>query len=156
MEATEITVSPVEALEQFIRDEEAFTKAFKHKSTDASTIGAGLEWAADSGSYRVTTPNGSILQLRFFDTVKPIFDYMNVEVPGKESFLSYIEVVVRPTGIKGYMFKSDATQAVWGDSRSKAEIKHQAALVKLSTKAASLGIDSATFEWRNNYDRTAY
>jgi hypothetical protein len=157
-EETVLSLSPEELmleLEQAIRNEDEFTKAFKHKLTDPTKLGASC-WAWDEkvNGYGMVTPNGSILRLRFYNTVKPIFDYMNVEVPGKESYLSYIEVVIRPAGIKGYMFKSDVAQQVWGDSKSKAEIKHLAALEKLAIKAKALGIDVT--EWVSKFDRTNY
>lgn len=151
----EDTINSIDTIEHAIRDDEAFTKAFKHKLTDAAKLGLDLwSWHEASESYRIETPNGSILQLRFYNTVKPIFDYMNIEIPGKESFLSYIEVIIRPTGIKGYMFRSDVSQVVWGVSKNSAQIKHDANLAKLVIKAKALGIDLTN--WRNKFDRTAY
>lgn len=152
-----VVTSPLKTLEQAIRNEEAFTKAFKHKLTNPATLGGG-NWGWDERlqAFGIVTPNGSTLLLKFFDTVKKVFDYQNVEVPGKESFLSYIEVVIRPAGIKGYMFKSDLRQAVWGDSKAAAKVKHDHGLFLLRAKAKALGFELGDDQWRHNFDRTSY
>lgn len=156
-EATADTATDLLKLEEFIRDEDAFTRAFKHKLTDPAKLGAGAwAWDEKARAFGIVTPNGSLLALKFFDTVKVVYDYMNVEVLGKESSLSYIEVVVRPAGIKGYMFKSDLLQSVWGDSKSKALVKHAAGLDKLRAKALTLGIEVADNQWRHEFDRMSY
>lgn len=153
----EVSVSPLEALEKFIRDEEAFTKAFKHKLSDPSKLGAGLwGWDEKLNRFGIMLPGGSRLQMRFYDTIKPIFDYQNVEVPGKESFLSYIEVSAFPTGMKAYLFKSDLRQAVWGDAKTTAKVKHDHGLFLLTTKAKALSIELGADQWCKAYDRTSY
>jgi hypothetical protein len=153
----EVTVSPLEALEKFIRDEDAFTKAFKHKLTDPNKLGKDCYgWDEKLNTFGLVTPNGSRVLLRFYDTVKPIFDYQNVEVPGKESFLSYLEVVVYPVGMKAYLFRSDLRQVVWGDAKTAAKVKHDHGLFLLGVKAKALGFELTEANWRHNYDRTSY
>jgi hypothetical protein len=144
-------------LEQAIQNDEGFTKTFKHKLTSADKLGSGSwAWNDERKAFVLETPNGSTMRLRFFDTVKPIFDYMNVEVPGKESFLSYIEVVVYPLGKKAYMFKSDLRQVVWGVSKKAAQVKHDHGLYLLGLKAKALGFELTAESWAHNYDRTDY
>lgn len=150
-------IDSIALLEQQIQNEEAFTRIFKHKLTSPTALGAGLwQWNELTQRFEIKTSNGGVLALKFFDTVKKVFDYQNIEIPGKESYLSYIEVVVRPAGIKGYMFRSDQVQAVWGDSRSKALVKHEKNIAMLLAKAKGLGFELTAEQWRHNFDRTTY
>lgn len=92
------------------------------------------------------------LRLKFYNVVKQILNSKGKEVPGKESFLSYIEVTVAPSGRKATMFTMDVTQAVWAPSKTKAIVKHDEAIAALKTFAESFGIDlNAPAAWCTTY-----
>lgn len=95
---------------------------------------------------------GTEVRLKFMDTVKQILNSKGKEVPGKESFLSYLEVTVMPAGKKAFSFTVDVKQVVWGTSRSKALVTHTENLAALSAFAGTLGIDlSAPAAWCTTY-----
>lgn len=131
----------IDALMQLVKSEEDFSPFFKKQAVSAQ-LGKG-HWKHDPSlnCHRLTLPCGSTVRIKFFNAIKKIFDKKNVEVPGRESFISYIDVAVRPTGIKGYQFNHLQTQHVWGTSKSKAQIVHNGSLMKLLEVADALGID---------------
>jgi hypothetical protein len=103
----------------------------------------------------VKFPSGSELRLKFVNVVKEILNSKGKPVPGKESFLSYLEVTVLPAGKKGFYFTTDVTQVVWAPSKSKAEVKHAVAIAALTEFATSLGIDlSAPGAWHTVYSQS--
>lgn len=107
-------------------------------------------------SYLHTTklPNGTEVRLKFTNTVKQILNSKGKEVPGKESFLSYFEVIVLPSAGKGFCFTSDVTQVVWAPLKSKAVLKHQEALNSLIQFGESVQIDlSAESSWNTLYSQ---
>jgi hypothetical protein len=135
-------ITSVEQLQSLIRDEEAFTKFFK-KELFEQGFGKG-EWVQDGKrGWRFNFSDGSYIRLKFFDTIKRIFNSKNVEVPGRESYLSYIDVGVMPAGIKGYAFTSDAAQhtMAYAKGRSPAKELHTKSIEKLREKATAVGID---------------
>lgn len=129
-------------LQVVLQDQDAFRKAFRKDEVIALLKG---QFGPGRTKYlhQVTFPNGSTLSLKFQNTVKKLFNSKNVELIGKESFLSYLEVTVRPAGVKGYCFTTDVQQIVWGTSKTKAQVKHDAAIAGLVAQAESLGIDLA-------------
>lgn len=125
-----------------LRNPEEFEKYFK-KHAFAEEFYKN-EWKADGKKgYRLTLSDGSYIRIKFFDTVKKIFNSKNVEVPGRESFLSYIDVAVMPAGVKGYGFMCDMTQCVWAYAKGRRPAKelHAEAIRKLTNKASCIGID---------------
>lgn len=144
-----------EQLKQILPDPEAFEKFFKAKSTKPEQLNAG-NWGFEpsKGLYGTVTPDGSVITLRFFDTVKRIFDMSNTEVPGRESYLCYVEVVVRPAGAKPYLFKAFGSQQVWANGQVTALAKHEAAKEKLKARFKPLGIDIQDNEWDTRFDRS--
>ncbi len=105
--------------------------------------------------HQVVLPDGSHIRLKFFNVIKQILNSKGKEVPGKESFLSYIEVIVAPAGMKAYCFTVDVEQVVWGTSRAKAQIVHDKNLADLVRQATELGIDlSAPGSWNTTYSET--
>jgi len=103
----------------------------------------------------VKFPGGTELRLKFVNVVKQILNSKGKEVPGKESFLSYLEVTVMPAGKKGFYFTTDVTQVVWAPSKSKAEVKHATAIAALTEFATSLGIDlTGPGAWHTVYSQS--
>lgn len=148
-------VNPLETLEQLILNGEAFEKFFKAKNTTPAQLGAGM-WGYEptKNSFGMVTPNMSIITLRFYDAIKKIFDVRNQEVPGKESFISYVEVTVRPIGRKPYLFKAFPSQAVWAGGHITAKAKHDVSKEKLKDRFTSLGINVSDEQWDTRFDRS--
>lgn len=142
----------VEQLQALIRNEEEFTKFFKKQAADQE-IGKG-EWKQDGKrGWRLYLPDGGYVRLKFFDTVKKIFNSKNVEVPGRESFLSYIDVAVMPHGMKGYGFTCFIAQHVMAFAKGRPPAKelHSESLGKLRKMADQFGIDLDAEEAWENY-----
>jgi len=148
------SISP-EALRELINDEAEFTSYFKKRAV-TEKMGFGF-WKPDGKrSHRLVLPDGSYVRLKFFDTIKEIFNSKNVPVPGRESFFSYLEVSVMPIGIKGYSFNVDVAQHVMAPVRGKPTAKslHAESISKLVEKATALGIDlSQPGSWETYYVR---
>ena len=164
-------------LQVLVRDQATFRKAFR--KTDSDTI-RGRELDVDgnvksAGSknemiallkgnfglgrtpyiHQVVLPDGSHIRLKFYNVIKQILNSKGREVPGKESFLSYLEVTVAPIGLKAYCFTVDIEQIVWGTSRVNAQVKHDKKLNELIAQALELGIDlSAPGAWNTIYSET--
>jgi hypothetical protein len=151
LDSTIVEKATDQELSTVIRDADAFETYFKKKAVSAQ-MGKG-EWKADGKKgHRFTLPDGSYIRLKFFDTVKKIYNTKNIEVPGRESYLSYIDVIVMPAGIKGYGFQTTHEQHVWGFSQSKALEKHRVSLAKLYALADALGIDLNQLDsWETYY-----
>lgn len=134
---------------------EGFEAFFKAKTTKPEQLNAG-KWGFEpaKGVYGTVTSNGSMITLRFFDTVKRIFDMTNTEVPGRESYLCYVEVVVRPRGAKPFLFKAYGSQQVWANGQITALAKHEAAKEKIKARFALLGINIQDTEWDTRFDRS--
>ena len=98
------------------------------------------------------TESGAEIRMKFVDTVKIIRNSKNQEVPGKESFLSYLDISAHPIGMKGYFFTTNVLQLVWANGKSKAQTMHEEAVCKLKERAAALGIDlSESSSWCKIY-----
>lgn len=141
-----------DTLQVLIRDQDAFKKAFRKVNPDRvfstdpkNELVSFLKGQFKPGRvpylHEVTLPNGSKIRLKFVDTVKKLFNSKNIELVGKESFLSYIEITVLPVGIKGYCYTTDVHQIVWGLSRSKAKLQHDVKIASITAQAEELGID---------------
>lgn len=99
-------------------------------------------------------PGGTELRLKFVDVIKEILNSKGKPVPGKESFLSYLEVTVMPAGKKGFYFTTDVNQVVWAPSKIKATAKHESNVAELISFAESLGIDmTAVGAWHKVYSQ---
>ena len=152
----------VEALMELIRDEEAFKKAFRKTdpavTRELNSEGEVVDVAGEknevykliAGQFRpgrvpfvhqVVLPDGSQIRVKFTNTIKKIYNSKNVELTGKESYLSYYEVIVAPVGQKAYSWTSDVNQIVWGASPSKAREKHAICIKALVAEARGLKID---------------
>lgn len=153
----------IEALQALLRDEAAFKKAFRKKAADRVVTDSPKNdvFALIAGQFKqgrmpfihqVTLPDGSQIRLKFYNTVKKLFNNKNVELIGKESYLSYLEVTVAPVGMKAYCWTMDVQQVVWGTSKKAATVKHEAALENLKATADDLQIDlSAPASWATVY-----
>ena len=156
----------IDLLQTLLRDEDAFKKAFKKVSPDRtfSTDPKNEIVALLKGQFRkgrlpyinqVTFPDGSQLRLKFVDTIKQVLDSKGKAVPGKESFLSYVEVTVAPAGQKAYFYTTDVKQVVWGTSKSAATEKHGKNLAALKEFAAEFDIDLSTADaWCSVYSQS--
>ena len=164
-------------LQVLVRDQATFRKAFR--KTDSDTV-RGRELDADGkvqsagsknemiallkGNFRLgrmpnihqaTLPDGSQIRLKFYNVIKQILNSKGKEVPGKESFLSYLEVTVAASGLKAYCFTVDVEQVVWKTSRTNAQVKHDKKLNDLIAQADELGIVlSAPGAWTKIYSET--
>lgn len=156
-DVAEVQVTPVystiDEVMTLLQNPEEFEKYFKKKA-HSEQLGNG-EWKRDEkiNGFRLTLPDGSAIRLKFFDTIKLIFNSKNVEVPGRESFLSYIDVAIQPAGAKGYQFLEDVNQHVMAYSKGRRPAKdsHAESIAKLIEKAALFGIDLTVKENWNTY-----
>ena len=145
----------LETLEVILPNQETFEKMFKAKNTSPEQLGGGC-WGFEptKGVYGCVTPNGSIITLKFYDAIKKIFDVKNQEVPGRESFIAYVEVTVRPKGLKPYLFKAFQSQQVWANGHITAKAKHDVAKEKLVDRFSSLGFRVVEGQWDTRFDRS--
>lgn len=150
-DVTNATLS-IDELMLLVRNEEEFKKYFKKKA-HVEEMGKG-HWKSDGKKgYRLTLPDGSYIRIKFFDTIKIIYNSKNVEVPGRESFLSYIDVVVAPFGIKAYGFNIDMAQCVmaYAKGRPPAKDTHAINIAKLYKKAEGFGIELTPAEFETYF-----
>lgn len=128
-----------------VRDENALLKLFKGPVFEEG-LGKGSWTKADRGNgFQLALADGSIIKLKFFNTVKQITNSKLQIVPGRESYLSYIDVSTLPVDnegkrTKGFTFKLDIKQYPWLHARAKAEVVHNVCLQNLKDKAAKLGL----------------
>ncbi len=153
----------LDLLQILIRDQDAFRRALRKTQktlpegdTQDDDIVSLLKGKFQPGRlpyiHQVTLPDSSQIRIKFYDTVKKLFNNKNVELTGKESFLSYVEVSVLPKGQKGYSYTTDVLQVVWGTSKSAAIVKHKLAIDALISQGADLGIDlSSPSAWCTTY-----
>ena len=142
-------------LQTLVRDQEAFKRAFR-KPTESNEIIPLIKGSFGPGRlsyiHVATLPDGSQIRLKFYDTVKKLYNSKNVELIGKESFLSYLEVTVAPAGQKGYYYTTDVQQVVWAPSRLKASAKHAVNVTALEALATDLDIDlTSSTAWATTY-----
>lgn len=129
-------------LVDLIANPEEFESYVNNKAVP-NKMGAGF-WVNDGKrGFKLTLHDGSTIRLKFFDTIKEIFNSKNVVVPGRESYLSYMDVAVMPAGKKGYGFKSWVVQHVmaYREGKPKAIVTHAESIAKLIAKASEMGID---------------
>ena len=154
-----MTIDDVQVL---LRDSDSFKKAFRKVDTDrADTDPKNKIIALLAGNFKqgrtpyihqVTFPDGSLLRLKFYDTVKKLYNSKNVELVGKESFLTYLEISVSPANQKGYFYTVDVNQRVWGTSKTKARALYESDMAALKVQAAELGLDLSSAEaWCSVY-----
>lgn len=149
--SVELETFSVEQLQSMIRDESEFTKFFKK---NIETIGSGSWIQNGKRGWQLTLPDGSYIRLKFFDTIKRIYNSKNIEIPGRESYFSYIDVNVMPKGIKGYGFTMNVSQHVMTPKKGVPPAKnlHQESIRKLYEIASSLKIDLTKEEaWETYY-----
>lgn len=115
--------------------------------------GFPLIWVLDGkGGFKATLVDGSYIRLKFFDCVIKLKSVKGMELPGKESSLSYINVAVMPAGQKGYEFKLEENRYLWKFAPAEALAKHAQAIEALKTKAQNLGIDLTVKDaWETYY-----
>lgn len=141
MNAVLNTVYPsVEELQALVRNAEEFEKYAKKKAFNEQ-MGNG-QWVEDGKYFRFTMADGSYVKIKLYDCVKKIYNSKNTEVPGRESFLSYIEWTVAPVGMKMYSFLSESKQVIWAYTKGKPPAKdvHATNIASLKFKAISVGI----------------
>lgn len=135
-------ITSIEEITAMLRNEAEFTTFFNKKAVQQE-LGKG-HWKFDEKrGFVLTFPDGSYVRMKFFDTVKKIFNTKNVEVVGRDSFLSYVDIVVMPAGAKGYGFKLWITQHVKAPKPGarKAADLHAESIAALKKKAEAFGID---------------
>ena len=141
-------------LEVLFSDEGSARKALR-KDEVVSVLKGSFGPGRTPYLHTVKFPGGTELRLKFVNTVKEILNSKGKAVPGKESFLSYLEVTVMPAGKKGFYFTTDVTQVVWAPSKVKATEKHAIATGALSEFATSLGIDlTGAGAWHTVYSQS--
>ena len=149
----EASMVSIESLQGMIRDEVSFTKFFKKSVFDVH-LGKG-SWVYDGRrGFKLTLLDGSYLKIRFFNTVKRILSSKSVEIVGRESLLSYVDVSVMPSGMKGYSFILDDNQfaVAKASTSNNVKAKHAACLKVLTEKAGLLEIDLTSQDvWETYY-----
>lgn len=99
--------------------------------------------------------DGSLVVVKFIDTVKYLLDAKMRRIHGRDSLLSYIEMCVVPEGAKPTVKVFDVKQIVIGVPRETFEAKHTTNLVKLVEFAKSYGINlTASDAWVRVYDES--
>lgn len=144
---TDVTIDSLAAL---IQDQDALRRALKKDETIALLKGQ-FKPGRTPFIHQVTFPNGAQLRLKFYNTVKKLFNTKGVELIGKESFLSYLEVTGIPASGKGWYFTTDVNQVVWHPSKTKATEKHNANLAALVEFSTALGIELDDGAWATSY-----
>ncbi len=127
-------------LEDLVQNQAEFRKAFR-KTEFIELVKGQFKEGRLPFIHQVTLTNGAQIRFKFYDCIKRIYSTKGLELSGKESFLSYLEVAVLPIGIKGYSFIVNQAQIVWGESKSAAQVKHTEQLATLLELAAEVGID---------------
>lgn len=124
------------------------------KSEEALSALAGSFSVGRVPFVHVTRIGGTEIRVKFVRTVKQVLNTKGREVPGKESFLSYIEVATMPAGKKGFLTTVNLNQEPWGTSRTKAEERMSVHLAELISIADALKIDlSAPTAWSTVYSQ---
>lgn len=138
-------------LQALIRDEAAFISAFR-KDTFPAILAGKFAPGRVPYMHTVTLEDGSRIVLKFTNTVKILLNSKLQPIFGKESFLSYFEVIVAPVGMKAYVKTFDPKQIVWAPSKANAQVKHDANIALLVEEAAKFGIDlSVPANWNTAY-----
>ena len=161
-------------LQVLLRDQGIFRKAFRKTNSEALRgKRLGIQEVVDNAGiknevvellagnfglgrtpyiHQTVLPDGSQIRLKFYDVIKEVLNSKGKPVLGKESFLSYLEVTVMPKDLKAYCFTVDVEQVVWGISKTKARVVHEANLKDLIGQATELGIDlSVPTAWATVY-----
>lgn len=137
-------------LEVFLSDDAHARRALR--SEDAAALLKGTFGIGRLPYIHTAMVGTTEVRVKFVDTVKQILNSKGKEVPGKESFLSYLEVTVCPAGKKAFSYTVDVKQVVWGTSRSKALATHAENTAALAAFAETLGIDlTAPTAWCTTY-----
>lgn len=126
-------------LELLVQDQAAFRKAFRKPELNELIKGQFKEGRLPF-IHQVTLPSGAQIRLKFYNCVKRIFSSKGLELSGKESYLSYLEVAAVPVGIKGYSFIVNQAQIVWASGKREADEKQELQLAALRELAAELDI----------------
>jgi hypothetical protein len=141
----------IDDLQALLSDPAAFRRAFR-KAELVALLKDQFRQGRTPYIHQVTLPNGSQIRLKFVNTIKKLFNSKNVELIGKESYLSYYEVTVAPIGQKAYCFTLDVSQIVWGTAKSRATLKHAQVIEALTMIGAEFGIDlSDPVKWSTTY-----
>lgn len=102
--------------------------------------------------HRYLMEDGSELRLKFVDTVKTVLNSKLQVISGKESFLSYLEVIVAPKGKKAYCKSLYVNQIVWAPQKSQALEKHTVHIEDLKKIGIALGINlDSPDSWSTTY-----
>jgi len=138
-------------LKALIATPEEFFNAFR-KGTIAEALNGKFSTPRIPRRHEVTI-DGSLIVVKFIDTVKYLLDAKMRRIHGRDSLLSYIEVVVVPEGAKPTVKLFDVKQIVIGVPRETFEAKHTANLVKLVEFAKLYGINlTDAAAWVRVYD----
>lgn len=102
--------------------------------------------------HRYVLDDGSELRLKFVDTVKTVLNSKLQVISGKESFLSYLEVITAPKGKKATCKSLYVNQIVWAPQKSQALEKHTVHIEELKKIGVALGIDlNDARSWSTTY-----
>lgn len=147
----------IEQMQAMLKNPSEFQKWF-NKNIQKEEFGKGYWKQDDKQGYRLAFPDGSVVRIQFFNTVKKLYTPYNIEIPGRESFLSYMYVTVKPADAKAYDFRSFVAQHVKAPAPGKQPaIKlHTASIEKLLAKAESIGITLSDADWVTRFERFAF
>lgn len=102
--------------------------------------------------HRYVLDDGSELRLKFVDTIKTVLNSKLQVISGKESFLSYLEIILAPKGLKAQCKSLYVNQVVWAPQKSQALEKHTVHIEELKKIGAALGIDlNEPRNWSTTY-----
>lgn len=139
-------------LQSLLSNEVEIRKAIRSDEV-AALLKGKFETGRLPNIYQVTFPDGGQLRLKFYDTVKRIYNNKGVEQLGRESYLSYVEISVLPAGVKGYFFTILVQQVTWAPSHAAARSKHDHFLSRIKeTVATPFGIgENEPIVWTTTY-----
>ena len=146
----------LDQLESSIGNVEEFTKLFKSFFTDENSELFKGKFLNNRVKYlhECVLPSGSKITLKFCNVTKKIRNSKNVELPGRESWLSYIEIYVTPFGKKAYSISTDIFQFTWAkEGKIKATELHNKKIDQLKYYASKLNIDLSEDKFRSEERR---
>jgi hypothetical protein len=103
--------------------------------------------------HTVTLPDGSKIVLRFTNTIRYMLDSKLKRRTDRESYLSYMQLIVQPVGMKAYHKVFEPKLILIEAPTEKAAAKHAKALADLKEIAATYGISlESPNDWSTVFD----
>lgn len=139
-----------------IENPETFFSLIRSKKGEATKVLAG-RFEVDKKPYlhAVTLEDGSKITFKFVDTIKYLLDHKMRRIHGRDSFLSYLEIIAQPAGKKAYSRTFDIKQVVIAVPRETSEAKHRLNVAKLAMLGQTYEIDLTPVDaWYRIYDES--